>query len=51
LDSALEWTRWAETQDNLLPIDPREFLDQSPVIVNLVELNDEVAEIIVEENS
>lgn len=50
-DSALEWTRWAEKQDNLLPIDPREFLDQSPVTVSLMELNDEVAEIIVEENS
>lgn len=49
LDSeAEEWTRWAEKQENMLPIDNRPFLDKLPPVIVVFkddeEINIEVAE-------
>lgn len=46
----IEWTRWAEKQENLLPVDSRELLNQRPVVVQLLGADDEEI-IVIEEPS
>jgi hypothetical protein len=48
---AFEWTKWAEKQENLLPVDPHEFFDKRPVIVTVLDLNSDIGDISVEEIS